>query len=84
MAPTRGSLGRQLDTCYWYNGADNLSSINSLIDESLKDLVMEDTLNVFADNAASLLTSATQQSIVHKKKFNEAFAWLKEKHQAKM
>jgi hypothetical protein len=84
MAPTRGSLGRQLDACYWYNGADSLSSINSLIDDSLKDLVMEDTLDVFADDAASLLTSAMQQSIVHKKKFNEAFAWIKEEHQAKM
>jgi hypothetical protein len=38
------------------NGADALSSINSLIDDSLKELVMEDTLEVFADDAASLLT----------------------------
>jgi hypothetical protein len=42
------------------NGADDLSSINSLIDDPPNELVMEDTVEVFADNAASLLTSATQ------------------------
>jgi hypothetical protein len=49
------------------NGADDLSSIDSLIDNSPKELVMEDTLDVLVDDAASLLTSAMQQSIVHKK-----------------
>jgi hypothetical protein len=43
---------------------------------------MEDTVEVFADNAASLLTSATQQSIARKKKFQEEFTWLKAEHQA--
>jgi hypothetical protein len=66
------------------NGANDLSSINSLIDNSLKELVMEDTLDVFADDAVSLLTSATERSIAHTKKFNEAFAQLKEEHQAEM
>jgi hypothetical protein len=66
------------------NGADDLSSINSLIDDSPKELVMEDTLEVFADDADSLLTSATQRSIARKKKFQEEFAQLKAKHQAKM
>jgi hypothetical protein len=42
------------------NGADDLSSIDSLIDNSPKELVMEDTLDVLADDAASLLTSATE------------------------
>jgi hypothetical protein len=66
------------------NGADDLSSIDTLIDDSPKDLLMKDTLDVLADNAASLLTSAMQRSMVRKKKFNEAFAWLKEEHPAKM
>jgi hypothetical protein len=70
------------------NRADDLSSIDSLIDNSPKELVMEDTLDVLeddaADSAASLLTSTMQQSIARKKKINEAFAWLKEEHQAEM
>jgi hypothetical protein len=66
------------------NGADDPSSINSLIDDSPNELVMEDTAEVFADDAASLLTSATQQSIARKKQFHEEFAWLKAEHQAKM
>jgi hypothetical protein len=66
------------------NGANDLSSINLIIDDSPKEFVMEDTLDVFADDAASLLTSATQRSIACKKKFNEAFTWLKEEHQAEM
>jgi cell division protein FtsL len=45
---------------------------------------MEDTVEVFADDAASLLTSATQQSIARKKKFQEEFARLKAEHQAEM
>jgi hypothetical protein len=67
-----------------FNGADDLSSINSLIDDSLKELVMEDTLDALADDTASLLTSARQRSIAHKKKINGAFVLLKEEHQAKM
>jgi hypothetical protein len=45
---------------------------------------MEDTAEVFADDAASLLTSATQRSIAHKKKFHEEFTWLKAEHQVEM
>jgi myosin heavy subunit len=66
------------------NGANNLSSIKSLIDDSPNELVMEDTAEVFMDDAASLLTSATQRSRARKKKFQEEFTWLKAEHQAKM
>jgi hypothetical protein len=66
------------------NSANDLGSINSLIDDSPNELVMEDTVEVFADDAASLLTSATQQSIARKKKFQEEFARLKAEHQAEM
>jgi hypothetical protein len=45
---------------------------------------MEDTVEVLADDAASLLTSATQRSIARKKKFKEEFARLKAEHQAEM
>jgi hypothetical protein len=64
--------------------ADNLSSINSLMDDSPKEVIMADIPDVFKDYAASLLTSATQQSIAHKKRFNEELAWLKEENQAEM
>jgi hypothetical protein len=55
------------------------------MDNSLKEeVITADIPDVFEDDAASLLSSATQRSIAHKKRFNEEFAWLKEEHWAEM
>jgi hypothetical protein len=44
----------------------------------------DEPLAALDDDAASILTSATQRSIARKKRFEEEFAHLKADHQAKM
>jgi hypothetical protein len=48
------------------------------------DRVADEPLAILDDDAASILTSATQRSIAQKKQFEEEFAHLKADHQAKM
>jgi hypothetical protein len=53
-------------------------------DDLSKDGVSDKPPDASEEDPASILTLATQQSIAHKKRFNEEFAHLKGEHQSKM